>query len=190
MSLACIRCPWVSSEDYYQHYHDNEWGIPVHEDHKLFEMLILEGAQAGLSWKTILKRRDHYREVFHHFDPGCVACMTDSALEKCLQDPRIIRNRLKVFSVRTNARAFLRIQDTWGSFDAYLWSFVNNQPMIGHWKTLKDIPTSTPISDALSKDLKKHGMNFVGSTIMYAYMQAVGLLNDHTIDCYKYGLQA
>jgi DNA-3-methyladenine glycosylase I len=171
-------------KEFYADYHDTEWGIPIHDDRHLFEMLILEGAQAGLSWETILKRREGYRKAFHHFDPKKVAAMTDPALEQLLQDPGIIRNRLKIWGARQNARVFLEIQNKFGSFDRYLWQFVNGTPIRGRWKTLKEIPPKTKESDALSKDLKKRGMTFVGSTIIYAFMQAVGLVNDHIADCW------
>ena len=167
----------------YADYHDNEWGVPVHDDRHLFEMLILEGAQAGLSWETILKRREGYRAVFHNFNPSKVAAMSDEQLERLRQDERIIRNRLKIYAARKNAVVFLKIQNEFGSFDQYLWKFVNGQPIVNKWNSMKDVPVTTPISDALSKDLKKRGMSFVGSTIIYAYMQAVGLVNDHPVDC-------
>lgn len=179
------RCAWLpEGKPDYTHYHDTEWGVPVHDDRLLFEMLILEGAQAGLSWHTILKRREGYRKAFHQFNVKKCAKMTDEQLEQVLATGDIIRNRLKVFSVRKNALAFLAIQKEFGSFDAYLWRFVGGSPKATRPKTLKDIPASTPESDALSKDLKKRGMSFVGSTIIYAYMQAVGLVNDHTADCF------
>lgn len=171
-------------KEFYAHYHDHEWGIPHHDDRHLFEMLILEGAQAGLSWETILKRRDSYRRVFHKFDPKKVAAMKDEDLEALLLDDSIIRNRLKVFAARTNAIAFLKIQKEFGSFDKYLWGFVNHKPIKNKWSTFKEVPTATPISDALSKDLKKRGMTFVGSTIIYAYMQAIGMVDDHLKDCW------
>jgi DNA-3-methyladenine glycosylase I len=180
------RCAWVpANKPDYAHYHDMEWGRPVHDDQKLFEMLILEGAQAGLSWYTILQRREGYRKAFKSFDPKKVARMTDAQLEALLKDEAIIRNRLKVFSTRKNAQVFLAIQKEFGSFDAYLWRFVGGKPKINRPKSMKDVPASTPDSDALAKDLKKRGMSFVGSSIMYAYMQAVGLVNDHTAGCYK-----
>jgi DNA-3-methyladenine glycosylase I len=166
-------------------YHDKEWGVPVHDDRHLFELLILEGAQAGLSWETILKRREGYRAVFHDFDPGKVAKMSDQELEKLRDDERIIRNRLKIYAARQNAAVFLKIQEEYGSFDAYVWSFVKDKPIVHHCKRLKDLPQSTPESTALSKDLKKRGMTFVGPTIMYAFMQAVGLVNDHLDDCWR-----
>jgi len=170
-------------KELYAAYHDLEWGVPVHDDRHLFEMLCLEGAQAGLSWETVLKRRDGYLRLFHQFEPALVAEMTDSSLEKILQDPAIIRNRLKVFSVRENARRVLSIQEEFGTFDAYLWRFVNHLPVINHWEKLSEVPASSDISDALAKDVKKRGMSFVGTTIMYAFMQAVGMVNDHLICC-------
>lgn len=173
-------------KEYYAHYHDHEWGIPVHDDQKLFEMLILEGAQAGLSWETVLKKRDSYRRLFHRFDPHKVAAMTDDELESLLQNPEIIRNRLKVYAARTNARVFLKIQQEFGSFDRYIWNFVHGKPIKNHWKSLTEVPSVTPESDAISKDLKKRGMTFVGSTIMYAFMKAVGMVDDHLIGCWRY----
>jgi len=182
---AKVRCGWVpEGKPDYAHYHDTEWGRPVHDDKKLFEMLVLEGAQAGLSWYTILKRRDGYRKAFKNFDPAKVARMTNAELERVLATGDIIRNRLKVFSARRNARAFLAIQKEFGSFDAYVWRFVDGTPKVNRPRTMKDVPASTPESDALSKELKHRGMNFVGSTIIYAYMQAVGLVNDHAMDCF------
>lgn len=179
------RCAWVGiNKPYYEEYHDLEWGVPVHDDAKHFEMLILEGAQAGLSWETILKRREAYRQAFKQFDVIAVSEMTDGELEALLVDSNIIRNRLKVFSARKNARVFLEIVKEFGSFDAYVWRFVDHTPKINRPNRLKDIPAFTAESDALSKDLKKRGMNFVGSTIMYAYMQAIGMVNDHVIDCF------
>jgi DNA-3-methyladenine glycosylase I len=174
-------------KEFYAEYHDNEWGIPVHDDTHLFEMLILEGAQAGLSWETILKRREGYRKAFHSFDPKKVASMKDDELEALRQNPEIIRNRLKIYAARQNAHAFLKIQKEFGSFDRYLWQFVGGKPIISHRKSFKDMPATTKESDALSKDLKKRGMTFVGSTIMYAYMQAVGMVNDHLTTCWCYG---
>ncbi|AHE67451.1 DNA-3-methyladenine glycosylase I [Legionella oakridgensis] len=180
------RCVWAEQvKPYYEQYHDTEWGVPVHDDDKLFEMLVLEGAQAGLSWKTILKRREGYRKAFKQFDPHKVANMTDEELEVLLSNPDIIRNRLKIFSARKNAIIFLSIQKEFGSFDAYVWRFVGGKPKENFPKNQYEVPTSTKESDALSKDLKARGMNFVGSTIMYAYMQAVGMVNDHTADCFK-----
>lgn len=183
------RCTWLpNGKPDYEHYHDTEWGVPVHDDRKHFEMLILEGAQAGLSWYTILKRREGYRKAFKNFDPKKVAKMTDTELEAVLKTGDIIRNRLKVFSTRRNAAVFLAIQKEFGSFDDYVWRFVGGKPIIRRPGSMKDIPASTRESDALSKDLKKRGMSFVGSTIMYAYMQAIGMVNDHINGCYKFGL--
>jgi DNA-3-methyladenine glycosylase I len=180
------RCGWVALDrpDYVA-YHDEEWGRAVHDDQHLFEMLILEGAQAGLSWYTILKRRDGYRKAFHGFDAAKLAKLTDAQLEKILAEGDIIRNRLKVFSVRKNALAFLAIQKEFGSFDAYLWGFVGGKPIVKRPKSMKDVKATSPESDALSKDLKKRGMSFVGSTIIYAYMQAVGMVDEHFADCFK-----
>jgi len=176
-----------AGKEFYAHYHDTEWGVAVHKDQHLFEMLILEGAQAGLSWETILKRREGYRRAFHAFDVIKVAAMSDSELAALCQDPAIIRNRLKIYSVRQNAQVFLAIQKEFGSFDTYLWNFVGNAPIINHWQQFAEVPVSSEQSDALSKDLKKRGMKFVGSTIIYAYMQAVGMVNDHLVDCWRYG---
>ncbi len=174
------------SQEFYAQYHDEEWGIPVHDDRHLFEMLILEGAQAGLSWETILKRRDGYRQAFHNFDVAKVANMPDHELEALRNDEKIIRNRLKIYSARQNAQVFLLIQKEFGSFDTYLWNFVQQKPIKHHWQNLSDAPVTSKESDALSKDLKRRGMKFVGSTIMYAYMQAVGLVNDHITQCWRY----
>lgn len=171
-------------QELYARYHDTEWGVPVHDERTLFELLILEGAQAGLSWETVLNRRQGYRHAFHNFNPHKVAAMKDAELEALRKDPGIIRNRLKIYATRQNAQVFLKIQKEFGSFDAYVWNFVHHKPIINHWKTLHKIPSTTPISDALSKDLKKRGMTFVGSTIMYAYMQAMGMVNDHISTCW------
>jgi len=181
------RCGWVPDNNLeYQKYHDEEWGIPIHDDNKLFEMLILEGAQAGLSWEIVLKKREGYRAAFKNFDVQKVAKMTDKELEKLIQNPNIIRHKLKIFSVRKNALAFIKIQEEFGSFDNYIWKFVDNKPLINNIKPLSEIPVKTEISDKISKDLKKRGMSFIGSTIMYAYMQAIGLVNDHTTDCFRF----
>ena len=174
-------------KEFYAKYHDTEWGVPAHDDQHLFEMLILEGAQAGLSWETILKRRAGYRVAFCNFDPHKVAAMDDDQLEALRQNPEIIRNKLKIYATRKNALVFLAIQQEFGSFDAYLWNFVGGKPIVNHRKSFKDVPVTTPESNALAKDLKKRGMTFVGSTIMYAYMQAVGLVNDHLAECFKAG---
>lgn len=180
------RCEWAgTSKAHYIEYHDNEWGRPVHDDRLLFEMLILEGAQAGLSWETILLKREGYRKAFANFEIAKVAKITPARVEKLLQNPAIVRNRLKVESTVTNAQAALAVQREFGSLDAYFWSFVpDGQPILNDWPTVQDVPVSTPESDALSKDLKKRGFRFVGTTIMYAFMQAVGLVNDHTRSCY------
>lgn len=183
---AKIRCPWVNMDNkLYVEYHDKEWGKPVHDDNKLFEMLILEGAQAGLSWETILNKRAHYIKVFAQFDPNKVAKFTNAKVSKLLQDSGIVRNRLKIESTIDNAKAFLKVQKEFGSFDKYIWGFVNSKPINNQFKNLKDYPAQTDLSKEISKDLKKRGFRFVGPTIIYAYMQAVGLVNDHTIDCYK-----
>lgn len=182
------RCPWVGqNKPYYEKYHDEEWAVPVYQDEKLFEMLILEGAQAGLSWETILKRRAGYKNAFKNFIPEKVAKMSDSELEALLQDESIIRNRLKVFGARTNAIKFLEIQKEFGSFSKYVWQFVNEQPIVSHYEHLKEVPCRSEESDALSKDLKKRGFTFVGTKIIYAFMQAIGMVNDHLNDCsFKY----
>jgi DNA-3-methyladenine glycosylase I len=174
-------------QQFYAKYHDEEWGVPSHDDDHLFEMLILEGAQAGLSWETILKRREGYRLAFHNFDVVKVATMSDEELETLRSNPAIIRNRLKIYAARQNAKVFLAIQKEYGTFANYLWGFVEGKPIMNHYQQLKDLPGNTSLSDAISKDLKKRGMTFVGSTIMYAYCQAVGLVNDHLTDCWKYG---
>lgn len=180
------RCPWVGqNKPHYEHYHDTEWGVPVHEDQKHFEMLVLEGAQAGLNWESILKRREGYREAFKQFNVEACANLSDDYLENLLTNPNIIRNRLKVFSVRKNACVFITIQKEYTSFDAYIWQFVEGKPKINRPQSLQDVPTLTKESDALSKDLKKRGMSFVGSTIMYAYMQAIGMIDDHIKDCFR-----
>lgn len=181
------RCTWaLGKDDYYVAYHDYEWGVPVHDDRKHFEMLILEGAQAGLSWSTILSRREGYRRAYHQFDPESVAAMTDAALEALMYDTAIIRNRRKVFAARKNARVFLQIQQEFGTFDNYIWGFVNHSPVVNRWASMAEVPVTTTQSDVLSKDLKKRGMAFVGSTIMYAHMQAIGLVNDHLVTCFRY----
>ncbi len=181
------RCTWVGvGKPHYEHYHDTHWGVPVHDDLVHFEFLILEGAQAGLNWETILKKRECYRKAFKEFDPVKVAKMTDAQLEKLMHNPDIVRNRLKIFSVRKNALAFLAIQKELGSFDAYVWKFVGGKPKVNRLASMKEVPATTAESDALSKDLKKRGMTFVGSTIIYAYMQACGLVNDHLTSCFRY----
>ncbi|HZP11188.1 MAG TPA: DNA-3-methyladenine glycosylase I [Nevskiaceae bacterium] len=180
-----IRCGWAEQTADYQRYHDTEWGRPEHRDHVLFEFLILEGAQAGLSWRTILEKRAGYRKAFADFDPAKVARFTDAKVEKLMRDPGIVRNRLKISSARTNARAFLAVQKEFGSFDRYLWSFVDGKPIVNRHKTLKDVPARTELSDRLSKDLAKRGFKFVGSTIIYSYLQAMGLIDDHLLTCFR-----
>ena len=178
------RCGWVGQKPHFIRYHDDEWGVPVHDDRKHFEMLLLEGAQAGLTWETILRRRDGYRKAFAGFDPSKVARFTAKKKAALMKDAGIIRNRLKIDSSVTNARAFLAVQKTFGSFDAYVWRFVGGKPKMNRWRSMKHVPAATPESEALSKDLKKRGFRFVGSTIVYAYMQAIGMVNDHTSDCF------
>ena len=181
------RCDWVEGQfSQYIKYHDEEWGVPVHDDKKHFEFLVLEGAQAGLSWSTILKRRDGYRKAFADFDVKQVANYDEKKIASLLLDEGIIRNRLKVNSAVTNARQFIKVQEEFGSFDEYIWSFVGGKPIVRSWKTMSEIPAISKESDALSKDLKKRGFKFVGSTIMYAHLQACGLINDHTTDCFRY----
>ncbi|MBF4691827.1 DNA-3-methyladenine glycosylase I [Fusibacter ferrireducens] len=184
--MSKVRCEWAQSHELHHDYHDKEWGVPVHDDRKLFEMLNLEGAQAGLSWLTILKRRDDYNLIFENFDPQKLVKYTDEQLDAILLDARIIRNRLKVYSVRSNAEAYLKVVEEFGSFDAYIWQFVGGKPIINTFKSMKEVPVSTPESDAMSKDLKKRSFKFCGTTICYAYMQAVGMVNDHTMDCFRY----
>lgn len=183
MSVEPLRCPWSLSTAQYRDYHDHEWGRPCHDEQKLFEMLLLEGAQAGLSWRTILEKREGYRRLFDGFDAKRIARYSDAALEEKLKDPRIVRNRLKVFGFRRNAEAYLRLCETEGSLDAWLWGQVDGQPLLNHWREPQQVPATTPLSDALSKDLKKRGFTFVGSTIVYAYLQAVGVVNDHLLRC-------
>ncbi|NBC02983.1 MAG: DNA-3-methyladenine glycosylase I [Bacteroidetes bacterium] len=181
------RCQWAEGQfDEYIQYHDEEWGVPVHDDQTHFEFLILEGAQAGLSWSTILKRREGYRQSFANFDPEKVATFDEEKIQELLQFEGIIRNKLKVRSAVMNAQKFLEIQEEFGSFNKYIWRFVDGEPIVNHWKSLKEVPATTKESDALSKDLKKRGFKFVGSTIMYAHMQACGLVNDHTVDCFRF----
>jgi DNA-3-methyladenine glycosylase I len=180
------RCAWAGTEPIYVEYHDTEWGVPVRDERTLFEFLVLEGAQAGLSWITILKRREGYREAFDGFDPERVARFSEKKVELLLQNPRIIRNRLKVQSAVTNARAFLKVQDEFGGFAPYQWSLVNNRPLVNRHRHTQDVPARTELSDAWSRDLKKRGFSFVGSTIVYAHMQAVGMVNDHLVSCFRY----
>ncbi|MFD2178376.1 DNA-3-methyladenine glycosylase I [Veronia pacifica] len=181
------RCYWADSSEIDSRYHDSEWGVPVHDDRKLFEMLCLEGAQAGLSWTTILKKRAGYLKAFDNFDPEIVAKYSPEKIDELIANPAIVRHRLKILSVVSNAKAFLGIQKEFGSFDAYIWSFVDNQPIVNHWASASEVPATTPLSDSVSKDLKKRGFKFVGSTICYAYMQGIGMVNDHQTDCFRYG---
>ena len=184
--MTAKRCTWCGSDPLYVQYHDNEWGVPVWDDETLFEFLILEGAQAGLSWITVLRKREAYRKLFADFDANKVARFTDARLEKLLLNPAIIRNRLKVFGARKNARAFLEVQAEKGSFANYIWDFVDGQAIQNNWKSMSQVPATSPVSDAISKDMKKRGFTFVGSTIMYAHMQATGMVNDHTTDCFRH----
>jgi DNA-3-methyladenine glycosylase I len=185
-SAAVLRCGWARNE-WSIPYHDREWGVPQHDDRVLFEFLILEGAQAGLSWDTILKKRENYRTAFAGFNPAAVARFDGKARRRMLSDPGIIRNRLKIEATVQNAKAFLAVQQEFGSFDRYIWQFVGGAPLVNRWRTLKQVPARTRESDAMSKDLLKHGFKFVGSTICYAFMQAVGMVNDHLISCFRYG---
>ncbi len=187
MKDAIHRCEWAGSDPLYIDYHDREWGVPVHDDRLLFEFLVLEGAQAGLSWITILKKRDRYRQVFDGFDPEKVARFDEKRVATLLDDPGIVRNRLKVNGAVKNARAFLETAREFGSFDAYLWRFVEGKPIQNRWRSLAEIPAETEISRAMSKDLKKRGFSFVGPTICYALMQAVGMVNDHVVTCPRHG---
>ncbi|MGD8277958.1 MAG: DNA-3-methyladenine glycosylase I [Gemmatimonadota bacterium] len=180
------RCGWAGDDPLYRAYHDEEWGVPARDDRHLFEMLILEGAQAGLAWITILRKRENYRVAFDRFDPQRVARYGPEKIEALLQDAGIVRNRLKITAAVRNARAFLDVVEETGSFHEYIWRFVGGEPIVNRWKTLKQIPPKTPESDVMSKALRKRGFSFVGSTICYAYMQAVGMVNDHLVDCYRY----
>jgi DNA-3-methyladenine glycosylase I len=180
------RCAWSLGSPQYIAYHDAEWGVPVHDDRRLFEFIVLEGAQAGLSWSTILHKRENYRRAFDGFDPEKVARYTAKRIEKLLADPGIVRNRLKVESAVSNARAFLAVQEAFGSFDRYIWDFVDGRPIQNRWKSLKQIPARTPLSDTISQDLKQRGFRFVGSTIVYAHMQATGMVNDHLVSCFRH----
>jgi len=179
------RCAWARTPLCIP-YHDEEWGVPVHDDRRQFEFLVLEGAQAGLAWETILRKREGYRAAFDGFDPEKVARYSAAKVARLLADPGIVRNRLKVASAVTNARAFLDVQEAFGSFDAYVWRFVDGRPTVNRWRSLREIPAKTPLSDALSKDLKARGFSFVGSTIVYAHMQATGMVNDHVRDCFRW----
>jgi DNA-3-methyladenine glycosylase I len=181
-----IRCPWSGTDPVYIAYHDKEWGVPLYDDRKLFELLILEGAQAGLSWLTILRKRENYRKAFNHFDAKKIARYDKRKVRELMANRGIVRNRLKIEATIGNARAFLSLQKEFGTFDAYIWQFVGGKPKLNHWGSLKQIPAKTVVSDAMSKDLKKRGFKFVGSTICYAFMQATGMVNDHLVDCFRY----
>jgi DNA-3-methyladenine glycosylase I len=180
------RCSWGNSDPLLTEYHDKEWGVPSHDDKRLFEFLVLEGAQAGLNWRTILSKRENYRRAFADFDPSRVAQFTQRDIKKLLADPGIIRNKLKIAAAITDAQKVLEIQNEFGSFDRYLWKFVDGKPIKNKFKSVSEIPATTKQSDAMSKDLRKRGLKFVGSTICYAFMQAVGLVNDHMVDCFRY----
>jgi DNA-3-methyladenine glycosylase I len=185
--MTLKRCDWIATEDPLMiGYHDEQWGVPTHDDCKHFEFLLLEGAQAGLSWTIVLKKREGYRRAFSDFDPSKVARYTDARIHKLTLDPGIIRNRMKIQSAVRNAKAFLAIQEEFGTFDAYSWRFVDGRPKLNRWKSMREIPATSPESDAFSKDLKKRGFTFVGSTVIYAHMQAVGMVNDHIVDCFRY----
>ncbi len=179
------RCAWGQSPEIYQKYHDEEWGVPLHDDQKLFEMLILEGVQAGLSWLTVLNKRENYRKAFDNFDPKKIAKYSEAKKAKLKENAGIIRNKLKINAAVVNANCYLEVVKEFGSFDKYIWQFVDGQPIINHFKTMEEVPVSTPESDAMTKDLKKRGFKFVGTTICYAYMQATGMVNDHVMTCWK-----
>ena len=180
------RCQWAGTDPLYHRYHDKEWGVPVHNDRKLFEFIILEGAQAGLSWITVLKKRAAYKEAFDNFDFNKVAKYKETKVKQLLNNAGIIRNQLKIRSAIKNAQAFIKIREEFGTFNKYIWQFVGNKPIQNKWRSMKELPATSAVSDELSKDLKKRGFSFVGSTIIYAHMQATGLVNDHTIDCFRY----
>jgi len=186
MGEDTVRCPWPGVDPLYRKYHDEEWGVPLHEDLKLFEFLVLEGMQAGLSWSTVLRKRENFRRLFAGFDPERVALFDSQRIELLLQDPSIIRNRRKVEGTVTNARAFLKVSEEFGSFDEYIWRFVDGRPLINRWESLSQLPTTSPESILLSKDLVARGFKFVGPTICYAHMQATGMVNDHLVSCYRY----
>jgi len=182
------RCSWANpSNPLYLAYHDHEWGVPTYDDKALFELIVLEGAQAGLSWETILNKRENYREAFDGFDVQKVAAYDEEKIEALLQNAGIVRNQLKIRSAIRNAKVFIEIQEEFGSFSAFIWAYVDHRPILNHFKASEEVPTSTPLSDMLSKELKSRGMNFVGSTIMYAYMQSIGMVNDHLVGCFRYG---
>jgi len=181
------RCEWCLKDQLYRDYHDQEWGVPVYDDQLLFEFLILEGVQAGLSWHTVLKKRENYRKAYDNFDPVKVAAYDEQKVAELLQNEGLVRNRLKIAASITNAQRFLEVQKEFGSFSNYIWGFVGHKPMINHYESLKEIPATTSISDQISKDLKKRGFKFVGSTIIYAHMQATGMVNDHLVSCFRHG---
>jgi len=180
------RCQWVTSDSLYQKYHDEEWGVPVYDDRKLFEFIILETFQAGLSWITVLRKRENFRQAFDSFDCQKVALFDEEKIHELLKNQGIIRNQLKIRAAVSNARAFIKIQEEFGSFSQYIWQFTDHKPIINHWKTIKEVPASTPLSDKISKDLKKRGFKFVGTTVMYAHLQATGIVHDHTTDCFRH----
>ena len=181
-----MRCPWAGNDDDYIAYHDVEWGVPVHDDRRLFEFLILEGAQAGLSWQTILRKRENYRRAFDAFDPAVIASYDEKRIGELLSNPGLVRNRLKINSAVRNAREFVKVQEEFGSFDRYIWGFVGGRQIVNRWESLRQIPAETLESRAVSKELKKRGFSFVGPTIIYAYMQAVGMINDHLVSCFRH----
>jgi len=180
------RCEWANKDALYISYHDHEWGVPIHDDRSLFEFLVLEGAQAGLSWSTILRKREGYRKAFDNFDAKKISNYSEAVVSRLLANPEIIRNRLKINAIVTNARSFLRIRKEFGSFDRYVWQFVNGRPIQNSWRRMTEIPSTTSESEAMSRDLKKRGFKFVGTTICYAFMQAVGMVNDHVVGCFRY----
>lgn len=182
------RCPWCGTDELYVKYHDEEWGVPVHDDKKHFEFLVLESAQAGLSWITVLKKRENYRKAYENFDAAKVALYDENKINELIQNPGIIRNRRKIEASINNAKCFLEIQKEFGSFDKYIWKFVNNQPIVNHWHEISEVPATSEISDKVSKDLKARGFKFLGSTIIYAHLQATGVINDHLVSCFKHNV--
>ena len=188
--MTMDACPWCAQDPLYRRYHDGEWGVPVHDDTVLFELLVLEGAQAGLSWLTVLRKREHYRRAFEGFDPRRVAAFDAARIEALLQDPGIIRNRLKIASAVSNARAFLEVESRFGSFDRYIWDFVDGRPIINRFASMAEVPAVTPLAETISHDLKRRGFRFVGPTIVYAYLQATGLVNDHLVSCPRHAVCA
>ncbi|MFX0049447.1 MAG: DNA-3-methyladenine glycosylase I [Candidatus Hermodarchaeota archaeon] len=180
------RCKWATNEELMKEYHDKEWGTPQHDDKMLYELLILEGMQAGLSWNTVLKKRDNFRRVFDNFDYTKIIKYSENKIEELMQNEGIIRNRLKIQSVITNAKCFIEVQQEFGTFDKYIWAFVNNKTVHNSWKKLEELPSNTALSDKISKDMKKRGFKFIGTTIIYAFLQAIGVVNDHTTDCFRY----